>query len=146
MVKCSIFFQFFFQNLFGTSSMSVSPNISESSLWSSSLPTTPSFYQDPFLRGEVPLEVNGRDVASPFNNFAATSQEANASGNGFLRSEVPFEVTARNVASHYNNFAAKSLEANASGNGPNPYLPKGIRNKVKFNFCVFCKNNGEDER
>jgi hypothetical protein len=28
---------------------------------------------------------------------------------------------------------------------PQTYLPRGIRQRVKFEHCVFCQNNGEDE-
>ena len=139
-------FFFLFQNLFGTSPLSasaVSSNFSESSEWtSSSLPPTPPYYQDRFQcptppyyqdrfqGGEIPFEVNRRDVASLYNNFGATSRGVNAS----------------DVASLYNNFGAASRGVNESGIEPNRYLPRGIRNRAKFNCCVFCKKNGEDER
>ena len=33
-------------------------------------------------------------------------------------------------------------------NAPPPFLPvrRPPKNRIKFSFCVFCKNNGEDER
>lgn len=29
---------------------------------------------------------------------------------------------------------------------PKPYLPRNHRQRARFTFCVFCKNNGEEER
>jgi hypothetical protein len=28
---------------------------------------------------------------------------------------------------------------------PMPYLPRRIRQRMKYDHCVFCKNNGEDQ-
>jgi len=65
----------------------------------------------------------------------------------FLRGEDPLEVNAFGESGQPNQQAVAERKVTNPGTPkPLPYLPRHIRQKVLFDFCVFCKNNGEDER
>jgi len=81
---------------------------------------------------------------------------------------LPFELNGREVPSgfHNTNYESQSMQAHdmylgpvshAGSMGHNGRIPPSVRlalgmndarrrQKVKYNFCVFCKNNGEDEK
>ena len=65
----------------------------------------------------------------------------------FVRGESPFEVgdvrfdEMTRLPSELKTQAGPAFDSQ-----PMPYVPRHIRQRTRFNFCVFCKNNGEEER
>ena len=66
----------------------------------------------------------------------------------FLRGEGPFEAgdTRLREAAGQMPIDLGMLQGHAFGGQPKPYIPRQLRQRPRFTFCVFCKNNGEDER
>ena len=65
----------------------------------------------------------------------------------FLRGEVPLEFNMYEENGRTKELGTVEQKFKISETtGPLPYLPNSIRQKVLFNYCVFCKNTGEDDR